>query len=160
MVRAALNLVIGACLLLVGSCASAGTHDDATGGLTMEMYITRPGNSFARYKLDRDGTLHFGGGFDAQARRYTWSGPMTDEEILRLLEMIETYRWFEAEPSSGVEEKGRTFEIDLEGADRHRKYTVTGDSPAVVAVYDLLRDAAMRRHEGILRSLPEADAPY
>ena len=142
---------------LPAGCASTGGSkgQDITGGLTLEVYVEAGGGSYARYRVEPDGTLSFGGGQDAIDRRFTWSGPMTAEEIDRLTALIDEHRWLEADPSSTGEPADRKIDIKLRKGPNRRSFAVIGESEAVAPVLELLEAAARRRHEEFLRRLPQ-----
>jgi len=148
-------------IALVGAwtagCAATGgaKGKDITGGLTLEIYVEAGGGSFARYRVEPDGTLSFGGGQDARDRRFTWSGPMTDEEIAHLTALLDEHRWLEADPPSTGEPTERKIEVRLRKGGTRRSFTVIGESEAVAPVLALLETAARRRHEEFLRRLPQ-----
>jgi hypothetical protein len=155
--RIVFGLVLCALLnaLLVGCASTFGPRGrDATGGLVLEVYVEAGGGSFARYRVESDGTLRFGGGQDAIDRRFTWSGPMREEEIVRLRALIDEHRWLEADPPSTGQPPERKIEVTLRKGGTRRSFTIIGESEAVAPVLDLLETAALRRHEEFLRRLP------
>jgi hypothetical protein len=154
MIRAALMLVVT--VVAVAGCATLGERgDDVTGGRTVEMYVVEDGSRFARYLVDRDGSLSFAGGRDAQASKYTWTGPLTEEELDRLFALIDEHEWAERDPAS-VADPGPTYTIRFRGPRIRRNFTVVGDSPDVRPVAELLAEASKRRNEEFLRELPES----
>ena len=153
-----------ALLPLVVGCSSSPRAEgkDVTGGLALRLFVKLDEDSYAAYRLDADGTLSFAGGQDALDREYSWSGPMTEEEIASLLALIETHGWLEADPESTYVPPQRSFEIRLArsgGKKRARRFEVIGSGPGVGEVYDLLETAARRRHEEFLRTLPQPGFP-
>lgn len=148
----------------MSGCAATGasratgpaTAPDVTGGLDVEMLRTSDDHAFARYRVDHDGTLRFGGGADALGGSYSWSGPLTGEEIGRLTTLIRQNGWLEADPPSTGHPPGRSYTITVRGPDRRRSFTVLGDEAGVIAVYGLLDTAARRRHQELLDTLPKA----
>ena len=142
---------------LPAGCAATGgsKSEGVTGGLTLEVYVEAGGGSFARYRVEPDGMLRFGGGQDAIDRRFTWSGPLTGEEIGRLSALIDEHRWLEADPPSTGEPAGRKTEVRLRKGPKRRSFTVIGESEVVAPVLQLLETAALRRHEEFLRRLPQ-----
>jgi hypothetical protein len=150
-------LFAGAVLWLIAGCATT-NHDagpDVTGGLRLEMFIDSGDGSYTRYLVKPDGQISFGGGWDARNRDYTWSGPLTDDEIHRLLALIAEYAWFDRDwPRIGRGE-GRTTDITVRQGGRRRSFRVAGEDPAVMPIEELLATAAARRHEEFLRTLPK-----
>jgi hypothetical protein len=141
--------------LLFGCATTPGARGpDVTGGLTLEVYVEAGGGSFARYRVEKDGVLRFGGGQDAIDRRSTWSGPMTDEEIARLRALIDEHHWLEADPPSTGQPPERRIEVRLRKGGIRRSFTIIGESDDVAPVLELLETAALRRHEEFLRRLP------
>jgi hypothetical protein len=155
------SIIIGAvCAGLLAAlpagCATttAAAGGDVTGGLTVEMYVAQEGESYARYRVENDGVLRFAGGREAQDRKFTWSGPMTGQEIADLRALIAEHGWFDSDPPSTGLPEGLTYEIRLRQVGRRRSFTVRGDDQAVAAVRELLATAARRRNEEFLRRLP------
>ncbi len=123
--------------------------------ISMEMFIENPGDSYAVYRVDEDGVLSFAGGVDAHDRKYTWSGPMTSEEIDRLHALLDEHRWFESGPKSSGTPPGRRYEIELSKPGVVRDFAVLGDGPSISPIFDLLETAARRRHEQFMQTLPK-----
>ena len=158
-------------LMSVAALGCASTHDgarrglevDATGGITVEMFVESGGARFELYRVERSGLLRFAGGIAARTGSFSWSGPLSPDEIARLRGEIERHRWFEEEPPSVPEPRDRLYRIEivrLAAPGRNASFIVTGDSPAVKPAYDLLRGAALRRNDEFLRTLPQpGDAP-
>lgn len=145
-------------LSIAGGCAAGAAG--VTRGVTIDVLVEGEGRSLARYRVERDGTLRFGGGMDAVNGRFSWSGPMRADEIDRLLSLVDEHRWFEVDPPSVPsppgEAAGPTYTIRLTGPRGRRRFTVIGESPAVGPARDLLETAARRRHEPFLLTLPRA----
>ncbi len=145
-------------LSLAGGCAAGAAG--VTRGVTIDVLVEGEGRSLARYRVERDGTLRFGGGMDAMNGRFSWSGPMRADEIDRLLSLVDEHRWFEEDPPSVPpppgEAAGPTYTIRLTGPRGRRTFTVIGESPAVGPARDVLETAARRRHEPFLLTLPRA----
>jgi len=149
-------LCAGLLAALPAGCATttAADGEDVTGGLKVEMYVAREGESYARYRVETDGVLRFAGGREAQDRKFTWSGPMTGQEIADLRALIAEHGWFDSDPPSTGQPPRLTYQVRLRQAGRRRSFTVSGDSPALTAVRNLLATAARRRNEEFLRRLP------
>lgn len=156
---AAIALASAGCQTAPKGDAPAGK--DVTGGVLLELEVHRPGGSLARYRVEPSGLLSFAGGNDAVAGRYSWSGPLADEEAARLRELLDRHGWRAgARPVEGTPPDDERYEVRLRQAAGRRQLALPLADPGAVAIHDLLESAARRRHEEFLRSLPRAgDAP-
>jgi hypothetical protein len=131
---------------------------DVTGGAFIELEVRRPGGSLARYRVEPSGLLSFAGGDDAVAGRYSWSGPLTDDEAARLRELLDVHGWRAgAEPAGGKPPGDERYEVSVRQPAGRRRFVLPLADPGAVAIHDLLESAARRRHEEFLRSLPRAE---
>lgn len=145
---------------LLGGCATGRPSKlDLTGGVSLQMFIKAPGNSFTLYQVETDGTLSFGGGTDAANGKTSWTGILTDDERRQLLGLIDRSGWWIGEPalSVGGDEPKRTIEIKLAGPRGRRSFKLVDAVPGadVLAVEELLAQAARRRNENFLNTLPK-----
>lgn len=142
----------------LGGCAATPTaRVNATGGVRLSMLmVDARGGAAARYEVRQDGTLGFSGGLDAHFDRITWTGPMTDEEIEVLLDLMEEHQWFERSPLGSSEPEGLTYRIDLSGPEGRKRFRISGRAETVTAVESLLDRIARRRFEPILDTLPKS----
>ena len=129
---------------------------DRTGGIALELFTHYPSNQATLYKVDRDGTIHFGGGFDAISGSTTWSGPMTDQEIGAMRTLLERHGWFQAAPESTGEPRDLRRRFLIRRDNRTRAYRLKGEVPALVEVETMLKPIAERRLDPILDALPKA----
>ncbi len=144
-------------LAVLAGCAVTGPADtgpDLTGGRTWELYTAREG-AMARYRIDPDGTLHFGGGRDAMGGRFSWSGPLTAAELDELVELIDEASWFDG-PEPVGDDSGRTWALSERMGMKVRRVSVEGDTEKLREVYDLLSTASRRRYGDFLESMPKA----
>jgi hypothetical protein len=151
-------IVLAAWFTLLGGCASGPSSADGpdiTGGLSLRMMIARPGDSFALYEVRTDGTLLYGGGRDALNDHFTWTGPLTAEEIAELNRLVDEHGWFERDIASESDAEGIKTMITVRRAGAKRAFTVRGVSPRVEPVEALMRSAAQRRHDEFIRTLPQ-----
>jgi len=146
-------------VLALAGCAAPKTPDrpDLTGGRTLEVFVAREAGAYEIYHVDKAGTLQFGGGMDAYAGSYTWSGPLTADEIDRVFEIVEVNRWNVADSVP----KGKElplYRIEYRGPERRRSFRllITGDKAGTGEMHALLAAAAGRRNEAFLDTLPRA----
>ncbi|UCD75747.1 MAG: hypothetical protein JSV91_02295 [Phycisphaerales bacterium] len=148
-------------LLVAAGCATTRSSSDgaesATGGLRLSIRAERGTGSHALYRVEPDGTIGYGGGFDAWEGRTTWTDAMSAEEIEELKSLIDEYGWFEREPRSTGEPADYLYRIDLADLQGRRRYEVTGESPDVMPVLELLDRIARRRFDEFLETLPRPD---
>ncbi len=149
------------CVALVAMLAplgcSGGSRVDPqspTGSLSLTMLVLTEDNAAALYRVEPDGTIHFGGGLDARLEKTTWFGPMTAEEIQHLRDLLERHGWYDAGPTSTDRPPGRSYRIQLRWPQGRRTYRVIGRSRDVTPIEQLLAQAAGRRHEAFLETLP------
>lgn len=149
-------VTLGAMLAAFG-CAGGARVDpqSPTGGLSLKMLVLTQDNAAAMYRVEPDGTIHFGGGLDARQEKTTWSGPMTAEEIQQLRHLIAQHGWYDAGPASTGRPSGRSYRIQLRWPQGRRSFRVIGRSLDVTPIEQLLAHAAGRRHEAFLETLPK-----
>lgn len=150
-------------LLLLSSltgCATLSSKNiNRTSGVTLRLRkVDEPGGAAAVYRVDRDGTLGFGGGASAHFDRITWNGDMSDSEIAELLGLIDRYGWFEQDPKGTGQPQGLMYRVELNGRS-WRRFTVYGQCESVQAVEGLLDRIARQRFDPILDSLPKPSQP-
>lgn len=141
------------------SSASVARADSPTGGISLEMLITGKDNLAALYRVEQDGSIHFGGGQDAQFNRTSWTGQLTRQEIEQLRASLHEHGWFTAEPTSSSIDADRKYHIELRWPGGHRNFKVTGKGSKIAAIEDILVKIANRRHDVFLESLPKATEP-
>lgn len=159
--RSLLVLSLGATCLQVG-CSGTGTggHGAAyggsrTSGTSLDFMVHGPAGEQVRYVLDEDGNLSFSGGRDVTLDKVSWKGELSDEEIQKLLEVIERVGWYQGEPASLAETDEYVYTIELESPQRSASWTVTGDSPEVRPVYVVLDQVSRKRFDSYLDRLPK-----
>lgn len=150
--------ILAAVLLAVlMSCASTphSPGPDRTAGISLELYVKKPGHAYSLFRVGTDGSLSHGGAQEATFGKTTWTGSLTDDEISRLLTLLEHHGWFERLPESASPEEGEAgYEIKLRRAGRSVTMKARGPNEHVEPIHELLDDAARRRFEPILQSLP------
>ena len=156
------RLMLTVCVTLVATLAplgcSGGSRVDPqspTGGLSLKMLVLTQDNAAAMYRVEPDGTIHFGGGLDARQEKTTWSGPMTAQEIQQLRDLIAQHGWYDAGPVSTDRPPGRSYRIQLRWPQGRRTFRVLGRSLDVTPIEQLLAHAAGRRHDAFLDTLPK-----
>ena len=160
------RLICTACVMLVAAlaplgCAGGSRVDDPqspTGGLSLKMLVLTEDNAAAMYRVELDGTIHFGGGLDARQEKTTWSGPMTAKEIQHLRDLIARHGWYDADPASNGRPPGRSYRIQLRWPQGRRTFRVIGRSLDVTPIERVLAQAAGRRHDAFLDTLPKASS--
>lgn len=142
-------------------CAStdAAEANSPTGGISLEMSITGKDNLAAIYRVEQDGSIHFGGGMDARINKTSWTGQLTEQDIEHLRASLDEHGWFTQDPASSSIDSDRKYRIDLRWPGGHRSFKVTGKGPKIAQIEDLLAKIANRRHDVFLESLPKATEP-
>ncbi len=154
-----LMLALCATITFLGCSGSSRVDPQSpTGNLSLTMLVLTEDNAAALYRVEPDGSIHFGGGLDARLEKTTWSGPMTAEEIRHLHDLLEQHGWFEAGPDSTDRPPGRSYRIQLRWPEGRQTYRVIGRSADVTPIEQLLAQAAGRRHEAFLETLPRPSA--
>ncbi len=123
------------------------------------MSITGKGNLAVIYRVDQDGSIHFGGGKDAQLNKTSWAGKLTQQEIEQLRASLDEQGWFTAEPASSSTDADRKYRIELRWPEGNRSYKVAGKGSKIAPIEDLLIKIANRRHDVFLDSLPQGSEP-
>ncbi|MHC5113982.1 MAG: hypothetical protein ACYTGP_06090 [Planctomycetota bacterium] len=143
-------------LTLLAGCASAGKIEgpNYTGGRTWMMYTAHKG-AITRFHVDPAGTLQFAGGKDAMFERYTWEGPLKEDELTRLVEMMDEVDWFDVKYAKGDKDE-RFWEVSELRGGKRRKAEIRGEYESLLGVYDLLSTAARRRYGEFLESMPKS----
>ena len=118
------------------------------------MLVVTEDNAAAMYRVESDGSIHFGGGLDARQKKTPWSGSMTSAEIQQLRDLLAQHGWFDAGPASTDRPAGRSYRIELRWPQGRQTYRVIGRSVDVTPIEQLLAQAAGRRHEAFLEALP------
>ena len=141
------------------SSTSAVKANSPTGGLSLKMSITGKDNLAALYRVDQDGSIHFGGGQDAQINKTSGTGQLTKQDVEQLRALLTEHGWFTAEPASSSVDADRKYRIDLRWPVGNRNFKVTGKGSMIAPIEDLLVKFANRRHDLFLESLPKASEP-
>lgn len=142
------------------SSTTAVKADSPTGGISLEMSITGKGNLAALYQVEQDGSIHFGGGQDAQLNKTSWTGQLTKQDVEQLRFLLTEHGWFTAEPAASSLDADRKYRIELRWPDGNRSFKVTGKGSMIAPIEDLLAKITNRRHDLFLESLPKAtEAP-
>ncbi len=164
------------CLLLIivllapaylPGCATSQSADsahDRMGGVTLDVRVHRGPNSEALYRVSRDGTLAYAGGQAAREREFTWSGRMSDENILSLRTALDAHGWMTGTPpptqSPSDDEQSDALipiriNVDLRGPHARHKFTIHGSNASTQQIIAILEDASLARHAEFLDSLPK-----
>lgn len=130
-----------------------------TGGIALEMLVRGEGHLVVLYRVQPDGTIGFGGGTDARSRRVSWNGQMTAGEIEQLRSLLQQHGWFHAAPAStsSAADAKRSYRIKLSWPQGWWQSHITGISPHITPLYDLLEQIARRRldEDDALKALPQ-----
>lgn len=145
-------------LNILHGCSSAPAVDAQSpmGGVTLELRVRDVGGLHAAYLVHEDGTLMFAGGQDARWDRPTWTGSMTAEQIDQLIDLLEAHGWFDRSPTSTSDPPERRYEATLRSPRGERRYKVSGASPQVEPVHELLKQIAAARLDPFLDQQPKA----
>ena len=123
-------------------------------GFLLELRLQGLDNYAALYRVNGARRLGFGGGVDASNRELSWTGSLSDEQYGRLQALLRQHGWFDGLAASTGEPRQRVAWIKLRWPGGRRRFKVTGNSPDVEPVRQLLDDAARRRLEPALENLP------
>ena len=102
-------------LIICNGCSSLGASNanSLTGGISLEMSIKGKENLATIYKVEQDGTIHFGGGLDAQLNKTSWTGQLTEQEATQLIALLNKQGWFSDLPYSSNFDADREYKIKL-----------------------------------------------
>ncbi len=123
-------------------------------GFLLELRLQGLDNYAALYRVNGDHRLGFGGGAAATSSRLTWTGSLSSEQYDLLQALLRQHGWFDGLVTSTGEPKQQVARIALRWPGGRRRFTVTGDSPDVDPVRQLLDDAARQRFQSALDILP------
>lgn len=110
------------------------------------------------YTVDRDGQFGFGGGLNARFQRVTYTAQLSDDDMRRLRETIESQRLLDGSLTSSNQPKSVYFRIKLKFGDDDLRKNLKGDNDRMQALRVVLRDFATRRLEPELDRQPKASA--
>jgi hypothetical protein len=146
-----------AALLGAAGCAvpRAGDTRPDVMSAQVELFVDHGDGALELYRVERDGTIHFGGGRDARERRTTWQDRLSDAEIADLEQVIADHGGFRLVPDSSAEPRDRTARLTLRSGDGTIRHEVRGGSEAIESLRSALDRIARRRHDRVLQSLPE-----
>lgn len=147
------------CLACCGNRLKAGDPDTPMGGVALEILRTDGRSSHALYRVESDGTLSFGGGFDALRDRTTWTAAMTTEQIAALQALLEEHGWFASPPAGASFDSDVVHKVTFASPRASWRARVRGGGPHLDPILDFLREAALSRHDDLLDSLPQPSSP-
>ncbi len=159
--RVVVVAAFGFTLAVNTGCAGKGPRPQQTEvriaeGFWLELWILGEENYATLYRVNGARALGFGGGAVAFNRKLSWAGRLQDEEYDRLQELLGEHGWFDGTIASTDEPRRRVARIRLRWPGGSRRLKVTGASPDVEPVRQLLDHAARRRFEPELEILPQA----
>lgn len=141
-------------MFLIAGCVSTPVAS-RTGGMKLKLGIEESGNMAAYYTVGTDGTIGFGGGLDARFERIAWTGSMQDEEVAKLLSLIQQHQLYDRKPVGTGEPKSLKWRFELSGPGGWNRSRLTGKCPVLREIYDLLNTISRRRFEGVMETLPK-----
>ena len=153
--RPPIALLLLAALLTAGCAAARGP---VSNGVSLEMEFRRGDDSIALFRVRPDDTIAYGGGRDAIQGRTTWSGPLTAEEAAELRTLLDDRGWFSPVPALTDAAADVAYRVSLAGPGGTARFSLDGESEAVVPVRGLLETAAARRLDPVLVRLPRPSA--
>lgn len=122
-----------------------------TGGMDFLLSIEdRRDGRFERFRLDRSGTLHYGGGRAALGGSETWSRPLTAEEIDAIVALLDAHGWWAELPRERGEPELFQWSIELASGRHRRKTWGQGDCPGVLDMQKMLRAYTAERFKPML----------
>lgn len=161
MMRPVEHLILFFVLALLTGCASspAGApspeqRPDRTAAMVDLYIVDADERTYVRYHVEPDGDLRFAGGVDAIEARYSWTGPLTDEEIVRLEAIVADLPTKPIRLARG-ERPARMAKVEAVDGDDRRKFEVPADDARIAGLHTLLETASRRRYAKLLDSLPK-----
>ena len=151
---------LGLTVAVNAGCAGAGPKPRRpdvriADGFWLELWILGEDNYAVLYRVNGAKALGFGGGAIAFNRELSWEGTLEQVEYDRLQELLRQHGWFDGTIDSTGEARQRVSRIRLRWPGGSRRVKVTGDSPDVEPVLQLLDRAARRRFDDDLEILPQ-----
>lgn len=140
------GLLLAMLLAMLAGCAATRGPAGGAVGAEIELFVSQPGNSFARYHVDPDGTIRWGGGLDAKIGKYSWQGRLTADEAQRLVALVERRDRFRLAPvANNASGSGREWMIRYADDRYAYRHVVTGACPELAELRGILDEAASRR---------------
>ncbi len=149
-----LGLIVG----LIGCGPRAADRAD----FALSLSIETPPDQRVLYRTTRAGEIQFAGGRDALFETPSWTGDLTDEEILELDAILRETNWFRPRPTDPGDAAGpeaSIYDVTIEAPNGRRRFTVTGGTAAIAAAEAILEAAATRRLDDYLSRQPRPEAP-
>jgi hypothetical protein len=150
-VRLLVACIVMPCAML-GGCAAASiprverSAEAPTGGMDLVLSIQdRRDGRFERFRLDRTGTLHYGGGKAAITEKETWSRPLTGGEIDLVVGILDANDWWSGLPNSRGEPRLFQWDIELASGRHRRQAWGRGACAGVSEMHEALRGFAAGR---------------
>ncbi len=119
------------------------------------MLVDRGGGSVVLYRVRQDGMFEFAGGLDARLGKISWTGTMTDEEIVRVHELLHEMNWFHSAPESSHQPPELKYSIQCDGSWGRIRLKVEGENSRVRPMQDFLAGISERRLEEFMKGLPK-----
>lgn len=150
-------------LMALGACSSSERVENASANdarssphaVKLELIIHDETNADVLYRVERDGSIHWGGGMKARLDKTIWTGQMTEDERRQLHELLVQHQWFDRDPVSTNEPKGRRYEVNVSGTDGSNHFRAKGANAEIEPVANLLEKICLRRLEPELKALPQ-----
>jgi len=163
---------VGGAVLTLGACATgdrqraaadAPPREDGLISLAVHWSDGAEGRA-ALYEIRRDGTIAFGGGFDASSGKTTWSGPLDPADRAAIWATLRADGWVDAGGRGRIqgtgEPRSRRGDVRITTAAGMTRHSIRGASPELDRLRERMEQATAGRFDQTLRALPQAgDAP-
>lgn len=126
----------------------------ATGGLEMTLFVRDATQAEEFYQVTPDGTLGWAGGMYARLHSPKWTGPLTEDEIAQLRQLIAERDYFRTKPPSTEEPPKQIYRVLINSPEHRTRFVVKGHSGELEPIRALLAKASLRRLERDLNRLP------
>ena len=154
--RVAALMVVAMALFAQAGCSSTPTTKSPSDGfnLTLDFSAQDETGSDRLYRVEPDGAISFGGGFQALVGNTSWTGQLTKQQEQELLDVIQQQEWFASKIESTNEPKDRVYRVTVRTAQGHRRFKVVGANERVAAVEAVLERICRQRFDEDLKRLP------
>jgi hypothetical protein len=154
--RIAALMLVAIALIAQYGCSSTPTTNSKSDGfnLTLDFAAQDETGSDRLYRVDSDGAISFGGGFQALVGNTSWTGQLTKQEEQELLDVIRQQAWFASKIESTNEPKDRVYRVTVRTVEGHRRFKVVGANERVAAVEAVLERICRQRFDEDLKRLP------
>lgn len=132
-----------------GGCALDRVSQNSSAGPSVTLQVTCDDGRQALYET-AEGEIRFAGGADVALRRFSWEGPLTDDDHRRLEAVIEEQGLLDLnESASAFGEAACRYDLEIRSGGRRNRAHAGDQHEGVAELHELLEEIAARRFEPV-----------